>query len=148
MKLDLDRGVITRWHPNGGFDVHMYADEPGVWYDSHGKEVPASIAKGAGYEVDRLMQEKALAEQIAVASAKVHKEMKRTTEATTVAERGGFELVRVAPGLFKVKNPDGQFITRQPVAETIGRVLLDEFGGPNQEAATTTEGDGDGGKAS
>lgn len=72
-RIDVDRGVTLRQivkfddkNPNkyipdpsyGGMFVYMYKDEPGKYYDVHGRPLPEGIAKRAGFPVEQLAKQR------------------------------------------------------------------------------------------
>ena len=52
--VDYNRGAVIRMHPDG-FDVNMYKDAPGIFYDVNGKQLSATIAVECGFDVKHLM---------------------------------------------------------------------------------------------
>ena len=55
--LDLNRGVIKRFHPHG-MQICMYMDTPGVYCDEDGRPVSDELATGSGYDVAKLAQDR------------------------------------------------------------------------------------------
>jgi len=56
--MDMDRGTICRQ------GVHMYGDEPGVYFLRNGLEVDSKHAKAVGFDVDTFRKQHALALKI------------------------------------------------------------------------------------
>lgn len=122
-KLDVNRGLETRRAmgkriklPNGDaldvgrgsmdangkittvpvldIEVHMYIDEPGTYYDSHGRQLPEQVAAAVGYDVKRnrklraaLDKRREAMDMIADASVEIVREV--------VDEKNGFKLIEL-----------------------------------------------------
>jgi len=59
--LDLTRPLIIRKAKDGS-DVYMHKDEPGLYWDAHGRSVPEDVAATAGFKVSEERRAKLLAE--------------------------------------------------------------------------------------
>src|SRR5262245_50133677 len=72
LKIDLDDGILyevtperrptggvsIRKDPETGADVFMYKRKPGIYYSANGIEVSKTMAKRAGFDVDRLEKQR------------------------------------------------------------------------------------------
>lgn len=123
--ISYSRGVIIKTHPTG-FDVHMYIDDPGTYLDGHGTELPAKVAKAAGFHTDRELRAKELNKQRAAAESKIQAELGKPIH-EVVYWKGIFRLVHVGNQMFHVENLDGDQITMQPLNEAIARSLMDDL---------------------
>lgn len=118
--MDVGRGVITadggreyrvplageRYEPVVDIEVLMYNDEPGVYYDMHGRRVPEAVAASAGWDVERekrraaaWQERQAVHEKLVAAS--------QTISRDTIETRGEYSLVEVGDGLFTVTDATG-----------------------------------------
>lgn len=104
--IDLDRGVSIRTHRKG-FRVCMYKSEPGIFYDANGVEVDVSLAKEAGFDVERLTRERLKMKAIEQAKKKVEAEfMERTEEVTKVLSSAEPVVKHVAFGKYAIFEGD------------------------------------------
>lgn len=120
--IDWNRPLVMQKHP-AGFTVHTYRDEPGVYRDVHGKELPEQVAKKAGFNIDRLRQEaerlKTRAELLSAGDrlaldAEVHE---------VVEENTHFKLVHIGHQVFVIENVDGERLIT-PTSEVAARSVF------------------------
>lgn len=120
--IDWNRPLVMQKHP-AGFTVHTYRDEPGVYRDVHGKELPEQVAKKAGFNIDRLRQEaerlKTRAELLSAGDrlaldAEVHE---------VVDENAHFKLVHIGQQVFVIENVDGERLIT-PTSEVAARSVF------------------------
>lgn len=127
--IDYDRGVAKRKAP-GGVSVYMYNDSPGHYYNAYGTEVDESLAKAAGFPVERLRKERAKQERMTQAKDLIEKEFASAPgEIKVVAKKGDFSLVDIGLGRFQVRDPDGTPLNTQHVSKDIGQQLLAAMAG-------------------
>lgn len=124
--INLDRGVHMASHPSLGMDIYMYVDDPGLYYDAHGHQVPKEWAEQAGFPVD----EQTKAQEIKVALKAAEKEVLEKMGAVKqeyVAERGGFKVKDLGMGKYHVVGPDGSVLTKAPVSKEHALMALDKL---------------------
>lgn len=157
MAIDIDRGVTLRqivafndpsnprkFEPDinyGGMAVYMYKDEPGVYYDVHGKPVVEAIAKKAGFPTDKLAKAKRRRDAVAALEAQFRAELDADDqeEEVVLAEAGGYKVVSLPMGRAKVVDKDtGDSVTPVPMPVEAAKVLLGELT-KGIEAATVVE---------
>jgi hypothetical protein len=142
-KIDVDRGVAMRQvvrfddpaNPNkfapdlryGGLTVYMYKDDPGVYYDVHGKPLPEHIAKSAGFPVDKLARQRKKKEALASLEAKLRQELELADmEEEVIAEAGGWKVVALPMDRAKVVDADtGDAVTPMPMPRADALALLE-----------------------
>ena len=127
-KIDYDRGVVKRVHPKG-VEVYMYKDTPGVYLNAHGIEVAESMARTAGFPIDRYMLARRKKEMMTKAMETIEAELHSDAggERTVVKQRKGFNLVRVGLGRHIIEDPDGNNLTPMPLTKEEGEILFNEM---------------------
>ena len=121
-------------------EVHMYFDDPGVYYDSHGRVLPDAVAAKAGFNVKREAAKriKVMAQREVMAElADVAAERSRDI----IENRGGYQLVAIDDTMFTVS--DGEHDLMAPNVEQAARVLFNELAGPADEGALVFPSKGD-----
>lgn len=139
-KIDYDRGVIIKIHQTSGMDVFMYVDTPGVFLNAFGTEIDPSIAKEAGYDVDRLLREKVKRERMAQAAKLIEQELaleEKEGVREVVAERQGFKVIDLGLGRHYVEDPEGNQLTAQPLPLEQAKLLLSKLT-PDKEPKVET----------
>lgn len=127
-KMDADRGYAMRVIDGSGVQVYMYMDEPGIFRNAFGQEVDDSLARLAGFDVDRLLKERAKRERMKAAFEQIEAEMAEGEAKQEVAlERSGYTLIDLGLGRFQIKDPEGGLLTAQPVPEEVARKLFDQL---------------------
>lgn len=148
-KIDLDRGieysipperrppggVSIRQDPQTGADVFMYKNDPGTYYSGHGEVVAVSMAKRAGFDVERHAAEKEKRQKMVEFEAR-WRDQQRGTDAKIVEVRGNYQLEE-RPGLgYYVRHIEsGDIVTRgaRAMTEQQGKDWLSDFAGPPSE---------------
>lgn len=127
-KMDADRGYAMRVIDGSGVQVYMYLDEPGIFRNAFGQEVDESLARLAGFDVDRLLKERAKRERLKAAFEQIEAEMAEGEAKQEVAlERSGYTLIDLGLGRFQIKDPEGGLLTAMPVPEEVARRLFDQL---------------------
>lgn len=142
-KIDVDRGVAMRQvvrfddptNPNkfspdlryGGLTVYMYKDDPGVYYDVHGKPLPEHIAKSAGFPVDRLAKQRRKKEALAQLEAKLRQELELADQEDEIlAAKGGWKVIALPMDRAKVVDAEtGEAVTPMPMPRNDALALLE-----------------------
>ncbi len=130
-RIDVDRGVMIRKDHKFGIEVFMYKDTPGVFLDAHGKEVSAALAKRAGYDIERLITERKIAEAKKKAFADIEAQFRQEGAAhgpTVVKETdSGYKLVDLGMNRHNVVSPDGAKMNSSYLTKHEGVALLTEL---------------------
>lgn len=119
--------------------IHMYNDSPGVYVDAHGVEVPAVVAKRAGFDIElnmalqAVVNEQKRLEQRRMAIAK--------PKAAAVVEQVrplGHTLVRVGDDAYHIEDKDGQRVTSSEQPRVYAIMWLDDIDpmGEDEEEAS------------
>lgn len=135
--IDVDRGVTIKMHEKYGMYIYMYKDTPGVYLDTFGKEVPAELAKEAGYDINKLGKSRQYMEKLNVAKAAIAAELEQPAEDApkkVVKERDGIRVVDMGRGRFLVETDEGP-LTDVPLAEDTAMGLLDTLAPEAPKAA-------------
>jgi hypothetical protein len=120
--IDWNRPLVMQKHP-AGFTVHTYRDEPGVYRDVHGKELPEQVAKKAGFNIDRLRQE---AERLKTRAELLSEGDRLALDAEVhevVEENTHFKLVHIGHQVFVIENADGDRLIT-PTSEVAARSVF------------------------
>jgi hypothetical protein len=130
-KVDYDRGVIINVHPGTGMDVFMYVDAPGKYITAHSNEVSETIAREAGYDVEKLSKERTRLERKLAAAKLIDAELAddKDIEQVVVRERDGWKLVSFGVGRHNVVDPDGNVLNRSPLSLEMGEKIFVSFAG-------------------
>lgn len=148
--IDLDRGVtmrqIVKFNDKGGFlpdpayggmQVFMYKDEPGVYYNIHGKKLPEAIAKRAGFDTEKHAKMRKFREADQAFKAQLAKELAlELGEEVILAENKDYKVVAMPMERAKIIDKDtGNAINSVPMPKADAMVLFEELnGGPaNQQ---------------
>lgn len=125
-KIDLDRGVMMTSYQ--GVEIYMYLDDPGVYLNAYGTEVPESLARAAGLDVDKFSKQHMRKVRMAAAQKGIEDELaileQNEGNHRVVKTVKDFKLVDVGLGRFKVEDPDGNALTKEPVTRALGDKLL------------------------
>ncbi len=127
--IDVNRGVMIQKHPSMGL-VYMYIDEPGVFLNVFGKEVPNEIATQAGYDVKTLGKQKLKRERMASAMSAIELELELASEVgkeEVLWERGGYKVVGLPLGRAYVFDDEGNQLNPTPIPRQEAKVLLDHL---------------------
>lgn len=113
MEIDLNRGVTIRISPEN-VRVHMYKDEPGVFYDIFGKEVPLKVAEAAGFDVTAALRQKEKNRLIKEAREKIERDFREQERVITdrienaISDDAPYKPRDLGYGWYKVIGPDGE----------------------------------------
>lgn len=129
MKIDLNRGVSMRFLPGTDIRICMYRDEPGIYRDAFGKEVPIESARKAGFPVDRLAKIRRRDEELAMVKARMEKELDLRTSGEVYRELNGYRIIKFDNGYAHIENPDGERITPQPISLALAQDYLKDLAG-------------------
>lgn len=133
MKIDLNRGVIEKRSLGLPMSIFMYRDLPGVYYNVHGDEVSEEVAAKAGFDVEQLRKQKAVAADRATLEAQMAALTAEDTR-VIVEERGPYELVQVGSAGFEITRGGERLLPL--TTEAVARDLLDSLvGGKAAKAA-------------
>lgn len=122
--VDYDRGIMKRSHPVG-LDVYMYLDTPGVYLTAHETPLSEEFAKQAGFDVEALRREKTKRERMAQAKLAIEQELEVQAQVHEVVEEvKGFKIVAIGLGRHVVEDPDGNTLTKEPLALEQAKLLL------------------------
>lgn len=112
--IDYDRGVVIRVIDRLNMEVFMYADQPGVYYSAHGKELNSAIAEQAGYDVTRYEAQRQHRERMLAASTLIAEELKLTNDEgirKVVEFEGDFRIVSIGRGRHEIEDKQGNILT-------------------------------------
>lgn len=143
--IDVDRGIVfkqvvkfdaknkNKFEPDeqyGGLAVYMYIDTPGVYYNVHGKEVPAAMAQKAGYDVTHLG--KLRGKQLALAEfdrkLRAELEIELAEDEVVLAEAGEWKIIGLPADRAKVVDKEtGEPVTAVPMSRSDAKKLLAEL---------------------
>lgn len=145
MKLDLNRGVVTRFH-RSGVKVSMYRDTPGEYYTEDGKRIDARFAREAGFDVERDMREKVKNERLAAYKAQLESEMRSEEDALAqvASNRSAYDVRHVGAGQYAVFDKEGKRLTRVAMTKAdlemlIGASVDADPNDPSAESKLTPE---------
>lgn len=126
MALDLNRGVITKFHPRNGMKISQYIDSPGVYYTDTAELVPPELARQAGFNVEKDMRNKLKNERLAAAKRQIELEMRQEEDAIAEALSGksGFDVRHVGGGQYALFGKDGKQLTRVAMTKADAELLL------------------------
>ncbi len=130
--VDYNRGAVIRMHPDG-FDVNMYKDQPGTFYDVNGKQISATIALEAGYDVKHLMTLKEKRDRITAARDSIEREYGEPVD-EVVASAGGFTAVSLGNGLYAILDEDGTRLVDEPMDRDEAIALVNKLAPSAAEA--------------
>jgi len=100
--IDLDRGVVMKVNTARQFHVCMYVDQPGVYYNPKGIEVPVEMAREAGFDVVADAREKDRLSKRKAAVAEIDKAYEVVAEGEIVEVAGSYKIVHVGGGWHNV----------------------------------------------
>lgn len=144
--IDIDRGVSIRQvvkfddkNPNkfeadvkyGGMTVYMYKDEPGKYYNVHGKEIPEGMAALAGFPVEKLARARRKKEAMAAFTQELNDKLAlELDEEVILKEDGDWKVVAMPAGRAKIVDKEtGGLVTPQPMARKDAMDLLKHLTG-------------------
>jgi hypothetical protein len=108
MALNLNRGVMTKFHPSG-LKVSMYIDDPGTYLDDRGDRLDEAFAKAAGFDLDKNRREKLKQLKLAEYKAQLDREYASHEErlATELSNNGGHDVRHIGGGQYALFDKDG-----------------------------------------
>jgi len=135
MAIDLDSGVMLKRHTSGMY-VYMYFDNPGVYLNGFGKEVPEAIAEEAGFNTKLYAKEKLKRERMAEAMSAIEMELELAKEQGTekvLVEGGGYKVIGLGLGTANVLDEDGNQMNAQPIPVEMAKALFKKLTKPEKE---------------
>lgn len=140
-KIDYDRGVLFQQDSRSGMNVYMYTDTPGEYLNVHGKPVPDSIARAAGFDIDLYAKAKLRRERMAAAREAIDKEIElnATVEHKVIAEAQGYKAVDIGLERYNVVDPDSNTLNTIPLSKPVAMALLKELSGEDVEEVAEDE---------
>ena len=126
-------------HPDG-FDVNMYKNAPGVFYDVNGNALSPTIALEAGFDIKYLQSLKEKRERITAARDAIEREYGEPVD-EVIASSGGFTAVSLGSGLYAILDEDGTRLVDEPMDRDEAIALVDKLAppAPTLEDFDTTE---------
>ncbi len=127
--IDVNRGVMIQKHPSMGL-VYMYIDEPGVFRNTFGKEVPEKVAKQAAFDVETLGKERIKRERMSEAMTAIEIELElaiTADEETILWERGGYRVVKLSLGKAYLFDDENNKLTPIAIPQEEAKLLLDHL---------------------
>lgn len=123
--LDLNRGVITKFHPSG-IKVNMYLDDPGTYLDDKGEQIDSKFAEQAGFNVERDRREKRKQLMLDQYKERLEREMKTEEEAIAdaMSQSGKYDVRPIGGGQYALFDKDGVRVTRAPMSKADIEMLL------------------------
>lgn len=142
-EIDVNRGVSIWRYPKGGMDVFMYKNEPGIYLDAHGREVPEKLAKAAGAPVEKYRKRRMIKEE----QARVTEALKEKYELDApevVKEVDGLQLIELPGGMMRVSRVvEGETEhLSQPIAPEFAKELFEDMSGVKVEEDDGPKDDG------
>lgn len=131
--IDLNRGVRIRVHKPTGMRIYMYKDDPGVYYNAHGKTVPIVLAAECGFPVDELSKLKKRKLAMKEAADAIDREMALSNvykRDVVLKEAGDYKLIDGKLGRAIIKDNDGNLITALPIAMEAAEALFAKLTAP------------------
>ncbi len=132
--ISYNAGVTIRMHPDG-FDVNMYKDAPGVFYDVSGNALSPTIALEAGFDVKHLQTLKEKRDRIVAARDAIEREYGGPVD-EVVASSGGFTAVSLGNGLYAILDEEGTRLVDEPMARDEAIALVDKLAPPAPQETT------------
>lgn len=132
MKEAMNRGLITKFafNKDGSYGprIHMFMEEPGTYYDAHGAEVPAVVAKAAGFDIEQGMiqqtvmgeQKRLMARYAAITGPKAPHVVEETRPL-------GHTLVCIGPDKYHLERADGTRVTSTELSRHYAVMWLDDI---------------------
>lgn len=127
--IDYNRGVVIQQDKATGINVYMYINEPGVYLSAHGTPVSQDLARAAGYDVVELGKKKQMFERMKAAQDAIRAEFEGQVGnvSKVVIERQGFTVKDIGLGRFKVYDPDGAELTKDPLSMELATAVFDQL---------------------
>lgn len=132
--INYDRGVKIRQDAQTGMEIFMYKDEPGIYYDSHGRRVKESLARQAGFDVDRYARMRRHQQKLADfhnALDDVEKLDLGLAKRAILRESNGYRLVGLPLGRAVVEDMDGNQLckpsSKEMMEKLFRQLITDDF---------------------
>jgi hypothetical protein len=126
-RVDFDRGVILRLHASGA-RICAYADSPGAYFDINERPVDDTVAREAGFDVDKDRTEQRKREALAKARADIEREFQSKdgdyAKAMEAAILGPMEVKHVGAGRFALFDTQGKRVTEGRMSREQAEQLL------------------------
>lgn len=135
--LDLNRGVMTKFHPSG-IKVSMYIDDPGTYYADNGQALAEELAAQAGFDIDRNKREKVKLLKMKAYKEQLEREMQSEEDALADAMSKGdnHDVRHIGGGQYAIfDKATGARITRVAMSKADVELLI----GPLKEAPAGDE---------
>ena len=132
--IDYNSGVTIKMHPDG-FDVNMYKDAPGAFYDVSGNAMSPTIALEAGFDIKHLKSLKEKRDRIAAARDTIEREYGEPVD-EVVASSGGFTAVSLGSGLYAILDEDGTRLVDEPMDHDEAIALVNKLAPPAPREAS------------
>lgn len=153
--IDIDRGVSMRqvvkfesqhkFLPDpayGGLVVYMYKDDPGKYFDAHGRAVADAIAKIAGFDIERHAKMRRRNETMAEFARALDEELRTESgDEVILASKGGWKVVALPMERAKIVDEDtGALVTAVPMTRDDALLLLDKLAGVKEDIDAISNG--------
>jgi hypothetical protein len=122
----LDRSRALEWkYSAGGLVTYMYIDSPGEFYDGRGNPVGVDHARASGFDVNKLIREKAIADKKKEAIAQIEKDMRSAMDKKEVRKKeAGLQLVQLGNGQYMIEDSEGRALTPSALPEKQAEALF------------------------
>lgn len=132
MPVDMKRPMISQLSldedGNWGPRIHMYTDEPGVYRDAHGQEVPAVVAKMAGFDIEQgMVQQAVLGEQSRLMARYANITGPKKPHVIEETRPLGHTLVCIGPDKYHIEREDGTRVTSAELSRHYAVMWLDDI---------------------
>lgn len=128
-RIDYDRGVMFSQHPTTGMNIYMYMDTPGVYLNVFENPVHESLAKEAGFDVEKYARARIRQERMAQAKNAIEAELAGVDpdEVKEVKSIGGFKIMDIGLGRHNVLDPDGNTLNSIPLTLEVAEKLAERL---------------------
>lgn len=155
--IDVDRGVSIRqvvkfdtknphkYEPDpayGGLTVYMYKDEPGVYYDVHGKKLPEALAKKAGFDTSLMAKMRKKREAMKDFETQLANALALEVEEEIIlGQKGDWKVVALPMERAKIVDIEtGDVVTSVPMPRADALALLDNLVGEDEDIQKINKG--------
>ena len=124
-KLDLNRGVRTRFHASG-MKVCMYVDDPGVYMTEGGQPLDVKFAREAGFDVEKDLRQRAINQRMAEYRRKLEEEARSEEDALAQAasDRSNYRVQHIGAGQYAIFDKGGKRLTRVAMTKADVELLV------------------------
>ncbi len=133
--IDLDRPYLMRKATDVNMKIYMYFDQPGVYLNAHGKEIPDTIAIKAGFDVKRWAKQKYKMERMEKFREQVEAELEAdddVTEDKVLGTKAGYKIIGRPLGLADVYDPDGEKLNERAIPVAEAELLMNMMAGDEE----------------